>query len=62
MTIKNKLEALHVLAAMRRMEINGDDCSKIGSKLYCKLYDAAETFFASNPCEIWEKFASNSNF
>ena len=62
MEIINKLDALHAMSTMRRMEISGDDCTKNGFKLYCKLYDAEEAFFAKNPCAIWDNFANNSNF
>lgn len=62
MKINNKLDAIHAMATIRRMEIFGDDCTKTGSAIYCTIYEAAEAFFAENPCPAWDRFASNENF
>ena len=62
MKISNKLDALHAMTTMRRMEISGEDNTATGSSIYCNLYDAAEAFFAEHPCDEWNRFASNINF
>ena len=62
MKINNKLNAIHAMATLRRMEISCEDCTKTGSAAYCAIYEAAEAFFAENPCSAWERFASNESF
>lgn len=62
MKINNKLNAIHAMTTLRKMELSGDDCTKSGSAIYCAIYEAVEAFFAENPCAAWDRFANNENF
>lgn len=62
MKIKNRLEALHVMASMRRMELDGTYCASHSAKTYDTMYDACETFFAEHPDDVWNTFESTVNW
>ena len=57
MKIVTRLEALHALCTLRRMEINGEDISLFGQRKYDAIYTACENFFGEND-PVFERFAN----
>ena len=58
MRINSKLEALHTMAMIRRMELTGFAYTDAGDKVWLELFTACERFFQRQPCSEWEKFAN----
>lgn len=59
MTINNRLQALHCMAELRRMELFEFDQTATGDRVWTELFTACENFFADAPENIWERFANS---
>ena len=58
MKINSKLQALHVMAMIRRMELTGFAYTSAGDKVWLELFTACERFFEDQPCSAWDRFAN----
>lgn len=57
--ISTRLDALHAMCVMRRMELDDSYCQRGTDKLYDSMYAACERFFAENPSAVWERWENN---
>lgn len=57
MIINTRLEALHTLAEMRRMEISGFAYTAAGDRVWLEMFNACERFFPDND-PVWNRFAN----
>lgn len=62
MEIKNKLDALHAMANMRRMEIDGRAYARITYKEYDAIYAACERYFKNHPSKVWDAWENNTKW
>lgn len=56
MKITNRLDALHALCEIRRLELSGEDATRAGFKRWDELMTACDEFFAADD-PVWVEFA-----
>ena len=56
-TITNRLEAIHMMAEIRRMELRDDGATEAGRRLWSSMLDACSAVFSGRAdADIWEAF------